>query len=96
MLKLTVLNIIRRHGIGKDSGRPYDFTTVQYMEPVEQIGTEKFNQEGAGYDVSEMPGTPDLLERMRGSKFPGIFEFETDNKKTPRGFELVLSGIKGS
>lgn len=94
MIKLTVLNIIRRHGIGKDSGRAYDFTTVQYLEPVEQIGTEKFNQEGAGYDVSEMPGTPDLLAKLRGLKFPNSYEFETENRKTPRGYELVLSGVK--
>lgn len=93
-MKLTVLNVIRRHGVGKETGRPYDFTVLQYLEPVEQIETEKFHQEGAGFDTNDIPATSEVLAYLKTQKLPGTFEFTTDTRKTPRGIEVVLLGVK--
>jgi len=90
---LHVLNIVRRFGVGKTSGRPYDFTNVQYLEPVETISTENFNQDGIGYETAEIPATPEVLKMLRKFDFPLEVEFTTDHRKGVRGLEVVLVGI---
>lgn len=92
-MKLTVLNVIRRHGIGKQTNREYDFVNLQYLEPVETISTDKFNQDGIGYETCDIPATPEVITQLSGQKLPGIYEFTTDTRKTRQGVEVVLTGI---
>jgi UDP-glucose 6-dehydrogenase len=53
-------------GISKNTGRPYDMTTLTYAVPLEPRVSEKFTLLGSGFDTRDLPLDPRVLDQFRG------------------------------
>lgn len=95
-MKIVVAGITRQHGKAKESGNPYDMTTVHVLNPIEFFQNENTTRQGNGFTVGEIPGKAELIENTRGFKFPGVYDLVTDTVFRNGKAQAVVVGLAES
>jgi len=91
-MRVLVLGVTRSSGISKASGKPFDFTQMAYVVPVQPYNSETFNKAGFGYEVptdtSKKARTLDCtieLSKLSRVNFPVLAELTTESTMDERG-----------
>lgn len=93
-MQATVIGVTRMTGIGKETGKPYDFAQVHYLRPLEITASEKFSLAGFGYEAGKMDLAVDALSKFSQVKFPSQLELEVDNVPGRNGLRAIIVGFK--
>lgn len=94
-MRANVVGVVRLSGIGKESGKPYDFAQVLYLRPIEVSASEKFTLQGYGFEVGKLDLDIDALPQFAQVKFPAQLDLVVDNVPGRSGLRAVISGING-
>ncbi len=92
-MKCHVIGAIRMSGIGKESGKPYDFAQVLFLNPVSVTAGERFSLHGFGFEVGKLDLATDALNQFSEVKFPALLELTIDNVAGRNGLKAVVTGI---
>lgn len=93
-MKATVIGVKRVHGIGKESGSPYDMPRALLMTAIRPASKGNFNVEGYGFEVSELPLDWALADRFAQVRFPAQLDLITDVQPVMGRFESVCVDFK--
>jgi len=93
-MKVTVIGVVRMSGIGKESGKPFDFAQLRYLRPVEPVSGPKFSLAGFGYETGDMDLEKEALSKFGQCQFPCSLELEVENVPTRSGLKAVVVGFK--
>jgi hypothetical protein len=89
-----VLGVLRRFGTGKESRKPYDFTVVKTMRPVQAVATDRMTVQGHGFFEVEVSADDKVVSQFAGVKLPAELELLTDARPDRFGkLELVVVGV---
>lgn len=92
-MKIVVAGVTRQHGKAKESGNPYDMTTVHVLNPIEFFQNENTTRQGVGFTVGEIPGKAELIEQSRTMQFPGVYDLQTDTVFRNGKAQAVVVGL---
>lgn len=81
-------------GVGKDSGRPFDFTQLSILKAIEIHAGEKFSIQGYGYETSDIDVSNEALPKFAGIKFPANLDLVVDTQPGRRGLRSVIVDVK--
>lgn len=95
-MRVQAIGVKRMSGVGKDSGRPFDFTQLSILKPIEVTASEKFSLQGYGYETSDIDVANEALGKFAGIKFPAILDLVVDTQPGRRGLRSVIVDIKQS
>lgn len=93
-MDVMVIGVVRMSGKSKETGNPYDFTTLHYLKPVDPVGKESFQLRGYGYEVSKAEVINDAFERFSQLVYPCRVELIVDTVPGRNGFRLMVIGFK--
>lgn len=80
-------------GVGKDSGRPFDFSRITILRQMEVFSGEKFQLSGYGYETSDLYVENDALPQFAQVKFPAQLDLVVDTVPGRNGLRSVVTGI---
>lgn len=92
-MRANVIGVVRLSGIGKESGKPYDFAQVLYLRPIELSASEKFTIQGFGFEVGKLDLAVDAMQQFQGVKFPAQLDLVVENVPGRSGLRAVIAGI---
>lgn len=92
-MRVTVIGVKRMRGIGKESGRPFDFATMEILRPIEVTASEKFTMEGYGMETSPVDLAIDCLPKFAGVTFPAVLDLVTTTEPGRKGLRTVVCGF---
>lgn len=93
-MKATVIGVVRRVGVGKESKKAYDISTLHMLVPIAPVARENMQVSGYGFEVMECELHPDALQSFAGIKFPAVLDLETDMVPRFGKLQIVVAGIK--
>lgn len=93
-MRVQAIGVKRMSGIGKESGKPFDFSRLTILRPIEVAATEKFQLTGYGYEVSDLDLANDALPQFAQVKFPVNLDLVVDTVPGRSGLRSVVVGIK--
>lgn len=93
-MKVTVIGVSRMSGIGKESGKPYDFAQVVYLRPMEPMASEKFSLSGYGFETGKADLALDAMDKFAKVNFPATVELEMVQEPGRQGVKSVVTGFK--
>jgi len=93
-MQLTVIGVTRMSGIGKESGKPFDFAQVHYLRALDVVSGEKFSLSGYGYEAGKMDLAIEAIPKFGAVKFPAVLDLEVDNVPGRMGLRAVIVGFK--
>ena len=92
-MKVLVIGCSRMSGIGKESGRPYDFASITYLKELEPVTQEKFQLAGYGYETGKADLAIEALPRFKDVKFPAWLELQVTSEPGRQGLKTVVCGF---
>lgn len=92
-MKAMVIGVKRMRGIGKDSGRPFDFAQVEVLRPMENVSGEKFTLTGLGFETSKLDAKIECLAAFNDVKFPATVDLLIEQEAGRSGLRSVVAGI---
>lgn len=95
-MKVQAIGVKRMSGIGKDSGRAFDFSRLSILRPIEVAATEKFQLAGYGFEVSDLDLANEAMPQFAQVKFPCALELIVDTIPGRQGLRSMVVGIKAS
>lgn len=93
-MKAMVIGVKRMSGVGKESGRPFDFAQVEVLRAMEVSATGKFTLVGYGYETTKIDLALDALERFREVRFPCSLELLVETVPGRQGLRSVVTGFR--
>jgi hypothetical protein len=72
-MKKTVLCVANRHGVSYKTlatGKEWAMCRLYYLDPLEIVSGEKFNQVGFGFQAQEIDLDPACISQFSDLKFP--------------------------
>jgi len=93
-MQVLAIGVVRMSGIGKESGKPYDFAQLIYLKPVEPVEKEKFQLRAYGYEPTKADVDNGSFEKFSQVVFPCRLELELDTIPGREGFRTVITGFK--
>ena len=81
-------------GVGKDSGKPFDFSRLTILRQIEVAATEKFQLQGYGYEVSDLDLLNDAVPQFAQIKFPCTLDLIVDTVPGRQGLRSMVVGIQ--
>ena len=93
-MRATVIGVKRMSGIGKESGKNFDFAQVEILRPMEVSSTPKFTLVGYGYETSRIDLSLESLDRFRDVRFPATLELIVDTVPGRQGLRSVVTGFR--
>lgn len=93
-MRVTAIGVKRISGIGKDSGRPFDFSRMTILRQMEVVAGEKFQVSGYGYEISDLDVENDALPQFAQIKFPAQLDLVVETVPGRNGLRSVVTGIK--
>ncbi|SMB27284.1 conserved protein of unknown function [Sterolibacterium denitrificans] len=92
-MKVKVIGVKRLSGVGKESGKPFDFAQISVLRPVEPATSEKFSLEGYGFEVADLDLATDAVAKFRDVRFPAELDLQVDNVPGRKGLRSVVTGF---
>lgn len=93
-MRVTVIGVKRMSGVGKESGRTFDFAQVEVLRPMEQAASPKFKLHGFGFETSKLDLAPDVLEEFREVRFPAVLDLAIKTVPARQGLRSVVVGFR--
>lgn len=93
-MRVTAIGVKRMSGVGKDSGRSYDFSRITILRQIEDVAGEKFQLSGYGYETTDLDVENEALPQFEQIKFPTQLDLVVDTVPGRKGLRLVVTGIK--
>lgn len=93
-MRVTAIGVKRMSGIGKDSGKPFDFSRMTILRPVEMVTGDKFQMHGYGYETSDLDVENEALPQFAQVKFPAQLDLQVDTVPGRMGLRSVVVGVK--
>lgn len=90
---MKIVGVKRMHGVGKESGKPFDFAELYVMVPVENAAGAKFTVEGFGFEVAQMECESIAVAQFAGLDLPAELELSTTQKLVRGEFKTVCTGV---
>lgn len=95
-MRVKAIGVMRLAGIGKTSGKPYDFAQLLYLRPIEPFGQEKFSVSGFGYEVGKLDLDPESIAQFGRLTFPVEIELQVRQDAGRQGIRSIVSGYSVS
>lgn len=93
-MRVHAIGVVRRKGIGKDTGAPYDFAQLMYIRPIETVNTDKFQMHGYGFEQATLDMELGALDKFAQVRFPLQLELETIQEPGRKAIRVLVSGFK--
>jgi len=93
-MRVQAIGVKRMSGIGKESGKPFDFSRLTILRPLEAAATEKFQLAGYGFETSDLDLANDAMPQFAQVKFPANLDLVVDTVPGRSGLRSVVVGIK--
>ncbi len=93
-MRVTAIGVKRMSGVGKESGRPFDFSRMTILRQMEPVAGEKFQLSGYGYETADLDVENDALPQFAQIKFPAQLDLVVDTVPGRNGLRSVVTGIK--
>lgn len=93
-MRVTAIGVKSMSGIGKTSGRPFDFAQISILRPIEPMASEKFTINGFGFEISDLDLDKTALHQFNGLKFPLVCDLVVDTVPGRNGLRSVVVGIQ--
>lgn len=91
-MKAQVLGIKVMHGLGKESGEPFEMARLSVIFPIENVSNAKITIHGYGYEVGEMIVDAKALPQFAGFKYPCLLELVTESTLYRGKVDQVVTG----
>lgn len=95
-MRAIVIGVKRMSGVGKESGKNFDFAQVEILRPMEVTASPKFTLVGFGYETSKIDLAVEALDRFRDVRFPSTLELTVDTVPGRQGLRSVVTGFRAS
>lgn len=95
-MRVTAIGVKRMSGVGKGSGRPFDFSRMTILRQMEVVAGEKFQLSGYGYETADLDVENDAIPQFAQIKFPAQLDLVVDTVPGRNGLRSVVTGIKGA
>lgn len=92
-MRVKAIGVQRMKGIGKESGKPYDFAQVLYLRKIEPTSSEKFTIQGLGYEVGKLDMATDAMHKFNDVQFPADLDLATENQPGRNGIKVIVTGF---
>lgn len=92
-MRVNAIGVKRMRGIGKESGRPFDFAQLEILRPMEVTASEKFTLEGYGYETSKLDLAIDCLHKFAEIRFPAVMDLVVTTEPGRSGLRSVVCGF---
>lgn len=92
-MKAIVIGVKRMRGIGKESGKAFDFAQCEVLTPMNNVSGEKFNLTGLGYETSKLDMKMESLSAFNDVKFPATLDLVIEHEPGRNGMKAVVAGI---
>lgn len=93
-MRVQAIGVKRMRGVGKESGREFDFTQLTILKAIENASKERFSLQGYGYETSEIDVENEALPQFAGVQFPATLDLIVDTKPGRKGLRSIIVGIK--
>lgn len=93
-MRVTAIGVKRMSGVGKESGRPFDFARMTILRQMETVSNEKFQLSGYGYETSDLDVENEALPQFAQIKFPAQLDLIVDTVPGRNGLRSVVVGVK--
>lgn len=93
-MRVQAIGVKRMSGIGKESGKPFDFSRLTILRPMETAATEKFQMSGYGFETSDLDLANDAMPQFAQVKFPANLDLVVDTIPGRQGLRSVVVGLK--
>lgn len=95
-MRAIVIGVKRMSGVGKESGKNFDFAQVEILRAMEVTAGAKFSLVGFGYETSKIDLALEALDRFREVRFPSTLELIVDTVPGRQGLRSVVTGFRVS
>lgn len=92
-MRVNAIGVKRMSGIGKESGRPFDFAQIEILRPMEVTASEKFTLIGYGYETSKIDLAVDAISKFAEVKFPAVLDLVVTTEPGRNGLRSVVVGF---
>lgn len=92
-MKVKAIGVQRMKGIGKQSGAPFDFAQLVYLQPIQGVSSQNFSLTGFGFEVGKLDLQIEALHKFNDVKFPADLELIVETVPDRRGFKSMISGF---
>lgn len=92
-MRVKAIGVKRLSGIGKTSGKPFDFAQITILRPIEVTASESFSAQGYGYEVSEIDLSVEALPKFAEVRFPAELDVQVDTLPGRKGLRSVVVGF---
>lgn len=93
-MRVQAIGVKRMSGVGKESGKPFDFSRLTILRPLEPAATEKFQMSGYGFETSDLDLANEALPHFAQVKFPANLDLVVDTIPGRQGLRSVVVGVK--
>lgn len=92
-MRVQAIGVKRMRGIGKESGRRFDFARLEILRGIEVAASEKFSIEGYGYETTKLDLAIDAVPKFNEVRFPATLELVVDTVPGRNGLRSVVVGF---
>lgn len=95
-MRVNAIGVKRMSGIGKESGRPFDFAQIEILRPMEVTASEKFTLVGYGHETSKIDLAIDCVQKFADVRFPAVLDLVVETVPGRQGLRSVVTGFTRS
>ncbi len=93
-MKAIVIGVKRLSGVGKESGKPFDFAQCTVLRALEPVAKQQIQIAGFGFETVDLDLAIDAVPRFGQVKFPAEVELETAEIIGAKGIRLQVVGFR--
>lgn len=93
-MRVYAIGVKRMSGVGKESGKAFDFSRLTILRPIEPAATEKFQMSGYGFETTDIDVENDSVPQFAQIKFPANLDLVVDTVPGRQGLRSVVTGFK--
>ena len=93
-MRVKAIGVKRMAGQAKETGRPFDFTQLTILKPIEVTATERFQLQGYGFETSDIDVDNAALPAFAGFSWPCELDLTVETMPGRRGLRSVITGAK--
>lgn len=93
-MRCTVIGVKRMSGVGKESGREFDFAQIEVLRPLEPAAKKQFSLRGFGFETTKLDLALDALDKFRDVRFPVSLELVIETEPSRQGLRSVVVGFR--
>lgn len=93
-MRVQTVGVVRLDGVGKETGRPFDFGRMFYLLPIQPLAKKDFRMRGYGFEVGHIDVAPECVDKFAGVVFPAILDLAIDTLPGRQGLRSVVVGFR--